>query len=77
MDFWVSKGTLTWQIIQDAVKFEDKNMMMTWLKTIFRTTDNIFFHTCCDLPADPLMSDRDQVSATAHEIWQVTSYCFR
>ena len=47
MDFWVSKGTLTWQIIQDAVKFEDKNMMMTWLKMIFRTKDNIFFHACC------------------------------
>jgi hypothetical protein len=52
-------------------------MMMTQLKRIFRTTDNIFFYTCYNLPADPLKSDSDHVSAAAHEIWQVTGYRFR
>ncbi|KAN0140684.1 hypothetical protein V8E53_001511 [Lactarius tabidus] len=50
---------------------------MAQLKRIFRTTDNIFFHACYDLPADPLKSDSDHVSAVAHEIWQVTGYRFR
>ena len=60
-----------------AVQFKDKNTMMTQLKRIFRTTDDIFFHACYDLPADPLISDSAHVSATAHEIWQVTGYRFR
>jgi hypothetical protein len=52
-------------------------MMMTQLKRVFRTKDNILFHACYDLPADPLMSHSDHVSAAAHEIWQVTGYRFR
>ena len=49
---------------------------MTQLKKAFKTSDLIFFHAYYDLPADPLMTDRDHVKATAHEIWRVTGYRF-
>ena len=49
---------------------------MTQLKKVFKTSDHVFFHACFDLPADPSISDRDYIKATAHEIWKVTGYRF-
>ena len=74
--FRISKNS--YQIVQGngAVTFKDKNALMAQLKRIFKTSEHIFFHACYDLPADPLMSDRDYVKATAHEIWRVTGYRF-
>ena len=60
-----------------AIKFEDEDKMITQLKKALKTTDCIFFHACYDLRADLLMSDREHVSATAHEIWKATGYRFR
>ncbi|KAF8257921.1 hypothetical protein EI94DRAFT_1816526 [Lactarius quietus] len=59
-----------------AITFKDENALMTQLKKIFKTSDHIFFHGCYDVPADPSMSDKDHVKATAHEIWKVTGYRF-
>jgi hypothetical protein len=51
--------------------------MMTQLKRVFRTSDRIFFHGAYDLPADPLMPERDHVNTAAYEIWKVTGYRFK
>jgi hypothetical protein len=50
--------------------------MMTQLKKSFKRSDRIFFYACYDSPEDPLMSDEDLVSTTAHKIWKVTGYRF-
>ena len=59
------------------VTFKDKNATMMQLKRVFKTSDCIFFYGCYDVPADPLMPDREQVNTTADEIWRVTGYRFR
>ncbi|KAH9074988.1 hypothetical protein EDB83DRAFT_2312455 [Lactarius deliciosus] len=58
------------------VQFKDKDAIMKKIKNIFKSTDRIFFHASCDLPADPLTSDRAQVQAIANEIWKATGYRF-
>ncbi|KAN0127760.1 hypothetical protein V8E53_014420 [Lactarius tabidus] len=58
------------------IKFKDENAMMTQLKKSFKRSDCIFFYACYDSPEDPLMSDEDLVSTTAHKIWKVTGYRF-
>ncbi len=50
---------------------------MKQLKKVFKTTERIFFGGSYDAPADPLMSYKDYVTATAHEVWKVTGYRFR
>ncbi len=60
-----------------AIQFKDKSSVMKQLTSIFETTERIFFHGFYDLPADPLISDRDRVKATAYEIWKVSGYRFR
>ena len=59
------------------VKFEDENAMMTHLKKVFKRSKRIFFYACYDSPIDPLTPGEDLVSATAHEIWQITGYRFK
>ena len=50
---------------------------MKQLKQTFKTSERIFFNGSYDLPADPLISDKEHVSATAHNIWKVSGYRFR
>ncbi|KAH9032961.1 hypothetical protein EDB85DRAFT_1890400 [Lactarius pseudohatsudake] len=58
------------------IQFKDKNAIMKKLKNIFRSTDRVFFHGSYDLPADPLITNKAQVQATAHDIWKATGYRF-
>lgn len=61
----------------DPVTFPDKKAILSQLKRVFETSERIYFYGCYDLPADPLTSERDLVTMTAHEVWQVTGYHFR
>ena len=80
---WVNhrfrKGDSYHQNIQanSPVKFKNLGALMKQLKQIFKTSEHIFFNGSYDLPADPLISDKEHVSMTAHDIWKVSGYRFR
>ncbi|KAH8985840.1 hypothetical protein EDB86DRAFT_2832929 [Lactarius hatsudake] len=59
------------------VRFKDNHTIMTQLQKVFKTTERIFFCGSYDAPVDPLISYKDLVSTTAHDIWKVTGYRFR
>ncbi len=74
-----SWGALTYKNVQEntPVKFQNNDAIMKQLKKIFKTKERIFFHGSYNAPVDPLISDKDHVRATAHDVWKVTGYRFR
>ncbi|KAH9051623.1 hypothetical protein EDB83DRAFT_2507093 [Lactarius deliciosus] len=54
------------------VKFENRDAIIKQLKSVFKSTEHIFFHGCYNLPQDPLISEKAHVKATADDIWKVT-----
>jgi hypothetical protein len=50
---------------------------MKQLKEVFETSERVFFCGSYDIPADPLISDKEHVRATAHEVWKVSGYRFK
>ena len=58
------------------VIFQDSEAMMKSLKTVFKTTEHIFFHGNYTIPADPLVTEKERVQMTAHDLWEATGYCF-
>ena len=57
--------------------FQDSEAMMKSLKTVFKTTEHIFFHGNYTIPVDPLVMDKERVQMTAHDLWKATGYRFR
>ena len=54
--------------------FNDREMTMKHLKKVFKTTEHVFFNGTYDIPVDPLISDKEHVKMTAHDVWKVTGY---
>jgi hypothetical protein len=50
---------------------------MKQLRKAFKKSDRVFFHGCYNIPADPLISDKERVKMTAQDVWKVTGYRFR
>jgi hypothetical protein len=59
------------------VKFKNNDEIMKQLKKVFKTSERVFFSGSYDIPADPLISDKEHVRVTAHEVWKVSGYHFR
>jgi len=76
---WASQSMPTHYNLQKSapIKFEDNDALMEQLTRIFRTTEQVSFHGCYDTPVDPLVSDKDRVTVTAHNVWKATGYRFR
>ena len=60
-----------------VIAFTDNEAMMKRLKVVCRTQEHVFFSGCYSMPVDPLISDKERVKMTAHDIWKVTGYRFR
>ena len=50
---------------------------MKQLKKVFKTSERVFFYGSYDTPANPLVSDKEYVQLTAHDIWKASGYRFR
>jgi hypothetical protein len=61
----------------DLVTFEDNDSIMKQLRKAFKKSERVFFHGCYNIPADPLISDKERVKMTAQDVWKVTGYRFR
>jgi len=57
--------------------FQDSEAMMKSLKNVFKTTEDVFFHGSYTIPVDPLVTDKEHVQITAHDLWKATGYRFR
>jgi hypothetical protein len=60
-----------------AVVFPDQKAIMKQLKSVFKTTEQVFFHGSYHVPLDPLILEKGQVKITAHDVWKATGYRFR
>ncbi|KAJ7434395.1 hypothetical protein B0H11DRAFT_1757683 [Mycena galericulata] len=60
-----------------AVRCKDTQSMLNGLKDAFKTNKRVEFHGTCQIPEDPLVSDKERVQMTIYEIWKVTGYRFR
>jgi hypothetical protein len=57
--------------------FENNEVAMKHLRRVFSNTECVFFHGHYTIPVDPLITDKQRVQMTAHDIWKATGYRFR
>lgn len=75
-------STLNLQILTISVQFGPKVMytdghsLLDALRGAFKDGKHVKFHGAYTLPVDPLVSDKDRIRMTTHNIWKVTGYRF-
>jgi hypothetical protein len=60
-----------------ALQFQDQQAMFSALRTAFQTKKHVEFNATCQIPEDPLVTDKERVKITIYEIWKATGYRFR
>jgi len=56
--------------------FRDSQSLFSSLQRAFKSGSTVFFNGSYTIAADPLVTDKERVQMTTHEIWKVTSYRF-
>ena len=56
--------------------YKDSAELFSNLRHAFKRKD-VCFNASYTLPVDPLITDKERVQMTAHEIWKVSGYRFR
>ncbi|KAJ6523472.1 hypothetical protein DFH09DRAFT_1329961 [Mycena vulgaris] len=59
------------------IPFQDQQSMFNAIRAAFKQGKHVEFHGICQIPEDPLVTDKERVRMTIFEIWKVTGYRFR
>jgi hypothetical protein len=58
------------------VIFEDSEALLNAIRKAFNSRESVEFEGSYVQTEDPLVSDKDRVRMTIHDVWKVTGYRF-
>jgi hypothetical protein len=56
--------------------YKDSESLLKDLHTTFKSSDSVEFKGSYSQAVDPLVSDKERVKMTIHDIWKATGYRF-
>ncbi|KAK7005431.1 hypothetical protein R3P38DRAFT_2427601, partial [Favolaschia claudopus] len=59
------------------VNFASLELLFQAIRGAFTGGKPVEFHGTCQIPEDPMVTDKERVKMTAHEIWKITGYRFK